>query len=139
MQREDVEDQRGAINDLHPEPLLEVAKLPGRELVVEDHGVRAIGVQFVVDLTDLAFADERGGIGVAPVLHDAGDGRRTRRLGERGELVEVRLLVAPTDADEHSFLPDRRAPRRGERRLGHRSVGSSGAGTLHANRKETPG
>ena len=41
VQREDVEDQGGAIDHLHAEPFLERAELPGRELLVQDHGVGA--------------------------------------------------------------------------------------------------
>ena len=40
---EDVEDQRSAVEDLDVELAFEAALLPGRELVVEDHGVGARG------------------------------------------------------------------------------------------------
>ena len=42
---EDVEDQRGAVDDLDLDPVLEVAQLAGRELAVADDGVGAGGLR----------------------------------------------------------------------------------------------
>jgi len=54
MLGEDVEDERGAVDDLDLEPFLKVAQLARRELAVTDDGVRAGGLDDADQLDDLA-------------------------------------------------------------------------------------
>jgi hypothetical protein len=117
VQREDVQDQRGTVDHLDLEPLLEAAELPGRELVVQDHRLGARAVHRIVHLVDLALADERGGVRVLTGLQHAIDGLRTSRVREGRQLVQVGLIDPATDADQHRLLGDAGAPGRGERRL----------------------
>ena len=57
MQREDVQDQGRAIDHLDAEPRLQGAEVPGRELLVEDHGVGIGPMDLGVELLHLAPAD----------------------------------------------------------------------------------
>jgi hypothetical protein len=101
---EDVEDQRGPVDHLDLELVLELTQLAGRELAVTDHGVRADGTDGVAELGDLAGADERGGVGAAAALDHAVEDLRTGGLGEAGELGQRRLGLLSAalgpDADE---------------------------------------
>ena len=83
---EDVEDQRGPVDHLDLELVLEVAQLAGRELAVADHGVRAGGLDDVAQLGDLAGADVGGGVGAAAALDQAVEHHRPGGLGEPGQL-----------------------------------------------------
>src|SRR5204863_5837985 len=49
VQGEDVQDQRGPVEDLRPEPLLQAPELPWGQLVVEDDRLRPGGVDQLVD------------------------------------------------------------------------------------------
>ena len=66
---------------------------------------------------ELPAADERRRVRVLAGLQHARHRLGSRRVRERGELVEVGLLDPPADADEHRLLRHTRPPRRGERRL----------------------
>ena len=131
VQREDVEDQRRAVDHLHPEPLLQVAELPRRQLVVEDHRLRVRRVDEVVDLLDLALADERGRVGRGPRLDHPGDRLRAGRARQGGELVE-RLLVCAAADDAGERRPARRPTAASGRRAGTRNRGRVAGARLSA-------
>ena len=91
--REDVQDQLRAIDHLAIEPLVELAQLRRRQLVVEDHQV---GVGFGRGLRqhiDLAAAKECRGIGLGPVLQHAQDDARARGVGKTTQLFEGMFRV----------------------------------------------
>ena len=105
---EDVEDQRGPVDDLDLEPVLEVPQLAGRELAVADHGVGAGGLHDLAHAVDLAAADVRRGVGLLPALVDRVEDLGAGRLGEQGELGHRVLGVLDRalgpDADEDDPL-----------------------------------
>ena len=68
--RKDIQNQRGAVDDLAVESFLEIALLGGRELVVADHDGGAEVVAHGGDLLNLALADPGARVGVrAPLDH----------------------------------------------------------------------
>src|SRR6185312_15265491 len=67
---EDVEDQRGPVDHLHLEHLLQLVELAGRQLAVADHGVSAGRRHDVADLDRLPRADVGGGVGAVAALAD---------------------------------------------------------------------
>src|SRR4051794_19947989 len=83
---EDVEDQRGAVDGLDLELVLEVAQLARRELAVEDHRVGAGGADDLAEALDLAAADVRRGVGLVAALVDRVEQLGAGRLRQRGEL-----------------------------------------------------
>ncbi len=85
----DVEDQLGAIDDAPAARLLEVARLPRRQLVVDDDEVRAGLVAGARDLLDLARADERGGSAPARSCTTRSTTLGARGLGEARQFVEL--------------------------------------------------
>ncbi len=108
MLGEDVEDQRGPVDDLDLEPLLQLTELAGRELAVADHGVGAGGADGPEQLLDLAGADERGRVRAGAALDEAVHHLGTGGLGEAGQLGHRVLgllgrALGP-DADEHDPL-----------------------------------
>ncbi len=105
---EDVEDERGAVDDLDLDDVLERASLAGRQLAVGDDGVGTLGDDDLLQFLGLALAEPGAGVGSQPALHDAGEHLGTGRLGERGELAQrvLRVLgvaLAP-DAGEDDLL-----------------------------------
>ena len=105
---EDVEDQRGPVDDLDLDLVLEVAQLAGGELAVADDGVGAGVLDDLVERLDLAAADERRRVGLLPALVDRLQHLGAGRLGERRELGQGVLGVLGgalgPDADEHDAL-----------------------------------
>ena len=105
---EDVQDQRGPVDDLDPQPLLQVAQLAGGQLAVTDDGVRAGGLDDLDQLLDLAGADVGRAVRVAAALHQRVEHDRPGRLGEPGQLGHRRLGVgggaAGPDADQDDLL-----------------------------------
>ena len=113
--REDVEDQLRAIDDLAIEPLVQLAQLRRRQLVVEDDQV---GVGFRRGLRqhlDLAAAEERRRIGLGTILQHAQHDARARGFGEAAELFEGMFRVDPPraagdQADERCPLHEHGTP-----------------------------
>ena len=108
MLGEDVEDQRGPVDDLDLDPVLEVAQLAGRELAVADHGVGAGGLHDLAQPVDLAAADVRRGVGRLPALVERVEHLGAGGLGEQRELGHGVLgvldgAVGP-DPDQHDPL-----------------------------------
>jgi hypothetical protein len=126
VQREDVEDQRGAVEDLHAEPSLDRAQGAGRELLVEDDELGAPTMHDVVQLLHLPLADPELRVGLGAALHHPADRLGPGRIGERRELVEVRLLDSGAHAHEDRALVLHRPPRRRDRRLDDAGVRRSG-------------
>src|SRR5207302_3336982 len=83
VQREDVQDEGGAVQDLHPEPLLQAPQLPGGQLVVQDHRVGPRGMDEIVDLLDLSLPDESRRVWLRTSLEDLADGLRSGRPRQR--------------------------------------------------------
>ncbi len=105
---EDVEDQRGAVDDLDLDDVLERAALARGELAVADDGVGALLDDDVAQLERLALAEPGRGVGLLAALHDALEHRRPGRLGEGRELAHGVLGVVGgalgPDAGEHDAL-----------------------------------
>ena len=70
MGGEDVQDQRRPVDHLHPDPILQVAKLGRLELAIADDGIRAGGDDDLSYLIHLAASDESGRVGAASALHE---------------------------------------------------------------------
>ena len=110
MLGEDVEDQRGAVDDLDLDGLLQRVELSGGQLAVADDGVGAGGHDDVAQFLGLARADVGRRVGLVAPLHHALEHLGARRLGERGQLGHAGVgvgggAVGP-DADEHdAFEP----------------------------------
>ena len=106
--REDVQDERGAVDDLDLELLLQLTQLTRRQLTVADHRVRAGRLHHVAQLGDLAGADVRRRVRLVTTLHDAFEHLGTRGLGEAGEFghrgVGVRGRALGPHPDEHDPL-----------------------------------
>ena len=106
--REDVEDERAAVQHLDLERGLEPQLLGRRELLVEDHErVPGLGARRA-DLLELAAADVGRGVGTAPLQclphHGrAGGAREPRQLAQRLARGHQRLL-AVVQADEVRVL-----------------------------------
>src|SRR6478672_2451679 len=103
---EDVEDQRGAVDDLDLDLVLEVAQLAGGELPVADHGVGAGGLDDLADRLDLAAADEGRRVGRLAALEDRLEHLGAGGLGERGELGHRVLGVGHGAAGPHTDQHD---------------------------------
>ena len=112
VEREDVEDQPAAVDDLDVEQLLEGALLGGRQLVVGDEEVEAGLALGGGELLGLALADVPVRVDVAAVLPLGADDVGARGRGEVGELGERVLggpavVVAGVDGDEEGLLDGR--------------------------------
>ncbi len=105
---EDVQDQRGAVDDLDLDHVLQRATLAGLEFVVDDHGVGAHGLDDVAQLDGLALADVRGGVGVGAALQHAVEHLGARGFGQGGEFAQRHLglggRAAHPLAHEHHLL-----------------------------------
>ena len=105
---EDIEDHRGAVDDLHLDDVLEGAPLARGEFSVDDHGVRTCSRDDPAELLGLALAEVGARIGVSAALEQAVEDDGSRGLGE-GEEFTHRVLgldntALPVDADEHHAL-----------------------------------
>ena len=86
---EDVENQSAPIDHLDLGDLLEVARLRGREVVVEDDQLRAAACSQRLELLRLAAADVRGRIGTRPFGEDAVDDGAAGRLDQFFQFGEM--------------------------------------------------
>ena len=91
---EDVEDERGAVEDFHLQHLLDVAQLLGRELVVEDHHAHhavgiLLGLDVVAYLLEFAFAHIGHRRRAIHPLREAFNGEGTGGVGQEFQLVEI--------------------------------------------------
>ena len=95
----DVEDERGAVQNLDLEFALNIAELLGREFVVEDdHADFALGILFgndvLADFFQLALAHVGHGTGAVHALGEAVHGDCARRFGQKFKFVKVFLRFA---------------------------------------------
>ncbi len=98
MAVEDLEDDHGAVHDLAVGLFLEVARLRGRDLVVdEDHlGLLREAAQFFA----LAGAEVRGLVEVGALLRERADDLEAQRLGELAQLAQRGLELDVAHARE---------------------------------------
>ena len=103
---EDVEDQLGAVDDSRLQSVLERTLLGRSELVVREEHLGGMGAELLLQLGELALADERPRIRVGAMLHERADRRNTGRPGELGELGELLgpVCALSIDADEEPAL-----------------------------------
>ena len=90
---EDVENQRGAVEDTAVESPLEVAELSRREFVVENDKIGVEGVLVFNDLLQFAAADIGAAVGSVEFLDDCLEGDATCRFEEESQFVETLLGV----------------------------------------------
>ena len=110
--REDVEDQRRAVQHLAVEQLLEVALLVRRQLVVDDQQVEAAGCLLVDQLGRAALAEVPDRVRPLPALECAAHDRGTGGLRQGAQLRQAALhRPAPVrwvvEADEEGALGGR--------------------------------
>ena len=82
---ENVQDQRGPIDDLDPQLLLQVAQLAGRQLAVTNDCVGPGGLDDLDQLGYLAGSDVGSAVGVATTLDDCIQHDRSGGLGQPSE------------------------------------------------------
>ena len=93
---EDIEYQSRAVHHAARQGLLDVARLRGRELVVEDGDVDLVVGTVCRDLLDLAGPDIETGRGLRQALRKAADGIYVGRLGQKLQLGEELLGLGDT-------------------------------------------
>ena len=86
--REDVEDDLGPVDDLDLERPFEVPRLPGAQVVVEDHQVGLIGGDEFLQFLDLAGADVGRDVHLLALLQHGPDHVQAGRLGQPSDLVQ---------------------------------------------------
>src|SRR3954471_21073555 len=118
---EDVEDDRGAVDDRDPELLLEVAALARRELVVDRDQVRIGALGLLLDLVELARAEVRVRVRRLTVLHRLADRRDAGRAQQLAQLGEIVALLEGADR-ERALLGAAGGAAVGRARLGLSSV-----------------
>ena len=110
MLGEDVENQRGAVDDLDLDGFLQRIELRGAQLTVADHGVGTGGQHHLTQLLRLTRADIGRRIGLVAALDEAFEHLRTGGLRERGEFghacIDVRGAALGPHAHQHdAFQP----------------------------------
>ncbi len=95
--REDVEDQRRPVDDLHLQLALEVSLLGGRQLAIDHHQRVLQRLLKLLDFLDLALADVGGGVRRAQLLRRRSDHLDVNGLGQPGKLFQ-RILGGPRRA-----------------------------------------
>ena len=93
--REDIENQRRAVDDLDVEHFFEIALLRRGELVVEDHQIVSERFSLVFDLLQLALAEIGAGHRMTQLLRDCPDDLDIYRLGQARQLLQ-RILHVPS-------------------------------------------
>jgi hypothetical protein len=105
--REDVEDQRGPIDDPHIERAREVSLLDRGQGIVGDEQPRPQRPGQRPDLLDLALPEVQARVLRAPLLDDAGEHLRPGALGQAGELLHGLLHLPAFLAGEPEAHEDR--------------------------------
>ena len=109
--REDVENQRRAVEDFAVENLFEIAALRRRKLVIENHGIHVLTLAKIREFTRLALADERGGIKRVHFLQavaddfTAGGHREFTKFGERVARIHVIARFKFDTNEKNPFRP----------------------------------
>ena len=93
--REDVEDQLGAIHHPRAGRILDVLALARAQLVVENDQRRLSGARQFTKLVDLALAEVGPGVRAVDLLHEPADDLRSRGIGKLGQLLEMLVGGAP--------------------------------------------
>jgi len=106
MLGEDVQDQRGPVDDLDLDVRFEGTQLGRGQFAVADHGVGPGREHDVAQLGHLAPADVRGRVGAAAPLDQPVEDQRAGGLGERGQLGEGVLRVGDGPLGPHTDQHD---------------------------------
>jgi hypothetical protein len=104
--REDVQDQRGPVDDLDLDLGLQLAQLGRRELTVADDRVRAGRLDHLGQLQDLAGADVGGRVRPVTPLHEPFEDLGAGGLGEPGQLGQGRLGLRGAALGPHTDEDD---------------------------------
>ena len=104
----DVENQGGAVDDLHLDDILEGAALGGGQLGVDNHCVGAGGLHDVLELQGLAGAEEGARVRLEAALNQAVQHLGAGGLGQRGQLTQGVFGVldgafGPQAGQHHAF------------------------------------
>ena len=104
----DVENQGGAVDDLHLDDVLEGAALGGGQLGVDNHCVGAGGLHDVLELQGLAGAEEGARVWLEAALNQAVQHLGAGGLGQRGQLTQGVFGVldgafGPQAGQHHAF------------------------------------
>jgi hypothetical protein len=91
--REDVEDQLGAVDDPRLQLVLELSLLGRAQLVVDEQRLRAHGLVRLLELDELALADEGPGVRPRSMLDQRSHRLHTGGPCELCDLVELAALV----------------------------------------------
>ncbi len=120
MLREDVEDQLGAIDHAQVEPLAEVARLGGRQVLIEDHEVHVVVEGAHHQVLEPPRSEQELRVDAFAVLSDHLHHLDTRRARELLELLHLSLDVvgATTSGDRDQDGPLGRADLAGARLAG---------------------
>ena len=98
---EDVQDQRGAVDDLYLDDLLQRGQLGGAQFAVADDGVGAGGDDGLAQFGGLARTDVGRRVRLVPALDHALEDLRARGLGQRGEFGETGVGVGGAALGPH--------------------------------------
>ena len=90
MLGEDVQDQSGPVDHIDVKPLIQIALLGRRQLVVEDDDIDVHRRDVGRDLRDLASAEKQRRVRRVPAHQDLVDGFRAGGLGDRGAVPAAR-------------------------------------------------
>src|SRR5438132_1380494 len=85
----DVQHQGRPINDFHFQQPFQVALLGRGELAVENHQVGTMLVDVLLEIFDLAGADEGPGIGFGPLLQNSPSNDRPGSFSKSREFLQV--------------------------------------------------
>jgi hypothetical protein len=125
---EDVENDRGAVYDRHPQLPLEVSLLARGQLVVAGHQVGVGAGDLTLELLDLPGTQIAVRMGVVAALNegpDIGDSGRAQQLPELGQLVVAVVVAGGDQVCALAGAPARMVP------IGGRLACASVAAALH--------